>query len=502
MTDRQLEAFLQLFDDRIQDIVDEYLQKMGRHIKDIGKLIPSDINRLIELKRMNANMAVIKRKIARAAERMERDLETVYAEAAKSDYRFQAEILNAQPPKDISENINLQRMILAQAQLTGETMRNIAQTTIVSEGYQQAIDRGIETVLSGIVDYRTAVRRAVKEAAYEGLKLKYPSGYRMRLDSAVRMNVLDGVRAVSQMARDQAGRDFDADGVEISAHNLCAKDHLPYQGKQYANAEFDEIQRELPRPFGRWNCRHIWWHIRIGITHPTYTAEQLEQFEKNSNESIAIDNKAMSRYQWTQEQRRIETAIRREKDAGIAAKANGDDKAVRDSKRNVKALMEYYQKISDEAGLTPKWERIYVDKEAVLRSKASDRMNRRTGNYGLFAVLPERMSKKRVREIASEYGVSLKGITIVIDMDTEKLSEFFPYAGRADTQQIGRIDFFPNAFRSKEELTRTLFHEKMHIEQFKKHGVEYVSNNRIFFEELAEKSENEFIANLKKEGRL
>ena len=37
----------------------------------------------------------------------------------------------------------------------------------------------------------------------------------------------------------------------------------------------------------------------------------------------------MSRYEWSQEQRRIETAVRMQKDVATVAKASGDMKAVR-----------------------------------------------------------------------------------------------------------------------------------------------------------------------------
>lgn len=112
------------------------------------------------------------------------------------------------------------------------------------------------------------------------------------------------------------------------------------------------------------------------------------------------------------------------------------------------------------------------------------------------------MSKKHIREIANEYGISLKGITIFIDKDPEKANSSFKYFGRADTENIGRIDFMPSAFSSKEELTRTLFHEKMHVEQFRQYGVKYVQENRSFFEDETYRAEDAFIESLKKEGRL
>ncbi|MDD2649488.1 MAG: minor capsid protein [Eubacteriales bacterium] len=127
---------------------------------------------------------------------------------------------------------------------------------------------------------------------------------------------------------------------------------------------------------------------------------------------------------------------------------------------------------------------------------------RRAGNSDIYAELPERMSKKHIREVAKEYGISLKGIRIVLDFDPEKLRDTFAKTGRADGQDIKRIDFFPKAFVSKEELTRTIVHEKMHIEQFRQYTVEYVQNNLSLFESEAYAAENAFIKKLKEEGRI
>lgn len=57
-------------------------------------------------------------------------------------------------------------------------------------------------------------------------------------------------------------------------------------------------------------------------------------------EQVTIDGKTRSRYQWTQEQRRIETAIRREKDVAIAAKAAGDDVLRRQCQQRINDLPE------------------------------------------------------------------------------------------------------------------------------------------------------------------
>jgi len=61
----------------------------------------------------------------------------------------------------------------------------------------------------------------------------------------------------------------------------------------------------------------------------------------------------------------------------------------------------------------------------------------------------------------------------------------------------GRIHLLPDAFESEEELAKTLYHEKTHIEQFIQYGHEYVMNNRDRFEDLSESLEDTYF--LKKE---
>lgn len=127
-------------------------------------------------------------------------------------------------------------------------------------------------------------------------------------------------------------------------------------------------------------------------------------------------------------------------------------------------------------------------------------MYRKTSNTGAFAILPERMSKKHIREIAQKYDINIDGLTLNIDKNEELLR--FEIAGEAVPEHIGKVTFFPNAFRSEEEILRTLIHERTHVEQYKKHGAEYVQNNREFFEDEARQVENSIIEQFKKEGRL
>lgn len=360
LTDRQLDELLEIFLTRSQSVVEEYLIRMGEQIREIGELIPSSVNRLVQLKRMGANLDAIKREIARLAEISADELMRVLEAAAESDARFVAAEFGNAYNKSILASPGIRQILTAQYNVTYTQMINLSQTTIQADSYRRAVDKAIQTVQMGIEDYNTAMRRAIAEAGADGLPVTYPSGRTMRLDSAVRMNVLDGVRSLSNDVLWQLGEEYGADGVEISAHALCAEDHLPYQGRQYSMADFYRLQERLPRPFGMWNCRHSIHPILLGVSQPAYTEDELRAYRTNSKELIEIDGDTKTRYEWTQEQRRIETAVRTQKNAGILARAANNDLARRDAQRNINALMERYERISEAAGIDEDRQRMQV----------------------------------------------------------------------------------------------------------------------------------------------
>jgi hypothetical protein len=112
-------------------------------------------------------------------------------------------------------------------------------------------------------------------------------------------------------------------------------------------------------------------------------------------------------------------------------------------------------------------------------------LERRTQNVGEFSHLPVLMQLKTVKGVAKKYGISLSGIKVTIQRN-EDLLELLELRGAAAKN---RIDLFPGAFVSEEELARTLYHELLHVQQYRKYGVAYVQNNRVWFEDLAYSTE-------------
>lgn len=365
LSERQLEALLERFTARMQGVTDEYLRRMGEHLRDIGTLKPSDVHILTEMKRVGANADAIMEALARAANISVQELAQAFEKIAENDEGFMREWFQRGFKPGVKgpmqRSVVIERILKAQLRITAQEFKNLSQTTILTDSYRKAVDIAVQTVQSGITDYNSAIRSAMKQAAQDGLRVQYPnSGLTRRLDTAVRQNVLDGVRALNHDILQQIGNELGADGVEISAHALCAEDHLPYQGRQYSQKEFDRIQDMLRRPFGMWNCKHTIMPIILGVSEPAYTEEELEDYRRNSSEVIEIDGVSKTRYEWSQQQRRIETAVRYQKDIAVAAKASGDMPLRREAQAKINGLQKHYNRISAAAGLRPEKDRMSV----------------------------------------------------------------------------------------------------------------------------------------------
>ena len=401
------ERAAKIFIRRYEALNEEYLEIIGERIRAIGRVSPTDLYRLERLRDIGADMNALKRKLASETGKSLKDLEKLLRQAADAAMKPYDGLMNAEP---YLRNEIAEAMAAAQYIETARAMVNLSNTTVSSAAYQGLVDRAVSAVQLGAESYQSAIRSVLRGAAWDGLcvidntrKVRYASGLIRRLDTAARQNVLDGFRALMQRTRDEAGKAFGADGVEISAHMLCAEDHLPYQGRQFSLEEFERLNQTLRRPIakGIWNCSHVAEPIVLGISEPAYTEEELAEYRKSSVEQVTIDGKTRSRYQWTQEQRRIETAIRREKDVAIAAKAAGDDVLRRQCQQRINDLRKRYDRISREAGLE-----VRTDKMAVSGFRAVKTVEQLSDaeKYKNAVFATENLYQRHVSKHLAEYG--------------------------------------------------------------------------------------------------
>lgn len=347
---------------RFDAINSEYIKLMAQHIKEIGTLNPSSIRRMDQMIKMGANVRKINEMMAEELNLTLNELDELYTKSGLDQYSSVAHLYRANGVQQVPflDNTALQNYIQSVKQLTANTLVNLANTTAVSKTYKDMLDTATEAVASGVADYQSVIRTQLKNAATRGMRVEYASGVTRRLDSAVRMNILEGVRQVNNGVRQISGQQFGADGVEISAHGLCAEDHLHLQGQQYSNKQFEEVNTMLPRRLSTCNCKHITFPIILGISEPAYSNEEIARMNAYSNQKVTVDGTEMTRYQASQLMRRTETAIRYQKDAYIAGEASGDGVLMKRSRDKIRQLQAEYKEICNKSGLSPRPDRYYV----------------------------------------------------------------------------------------------------------------------------------------------
>ena len=219
------------------------------------------------------------------------------------------------------------------------------------------------------------MRSTIRQLADSGIKvheekLAYDNGYNKRIDSAVRQDILTGIRQINIGIQEEIGQQLDANGIEISAHSPCAEDHLHIQGKQFSKKEFAKINGDLERPIGEYNCRHFIFSVILGVNQPSYTKKQLKQMEKESNAKIEYEGKTYTKYEATQVQRKLETAIRQQKDRQIIARASGDKEEIGLAQQKISQLTTKYNDFSKKVGIDTYKNRLSVSGyKRVAKSK-------------------------------------------------------------------------------------------------------------------------------------
>lgn len=366
------------------------LEVIANRVKEIGRLTADDVYRLELLRNIGADVKEMETYIAQATAMNIRDVDRVYKYQAKKIYKEQTKFYKASGIEQVpfEQNAKVNALVTAQANVTKNTFRNISNSTVMSfsrknakgeyvqvrrsvkRAYQDIVDEAINIVKSGALDYNTAIEGALNRIADSGIRyVNYESGRTMNLYSAVRMNVMDGMRALAQDMRDQAGQEFGADGYEIDAHELCAEDHLDIQGRQFTEEEWQSEVIEPSengdiRPLGEMNCMHGWFPIKIGVSEPVYSKDELDEFAKSTTvKDIDIGGTKYSRYECGQLQRKIEHNVRQAKIKRAVKKTAGNDTSKVD--KRLKMLNNKYVEVSKKSGLSMRRENLRVPKNLL-----------------------------------------------------------------------------------------------------------------------------------------
>ncbi|MEI2282736.1 WXG100 family type VII secretion target [Paenibacillus polysaccharolyticus] len=128
-----------------------------------------------------------------------------------------------------------------------------------------------------------------------------------------------------------------------------------------------------------------------------------------------------------------------------------------------------------------------VEQKASKGIENDKGLYRRTSNTGAFKDLSEPMQLRHVDKVAEDAGIGLQGVKIEIVRDAELIGK--DLYGWADPKG-NRIVLYPDAFSSKENLVKTLGHERIHIYQTKIFGKPHDPETLLEYEKGAYGSES------------
>jgi hypothetical protein len=280
----------------------------------------------------------------------------------------------------------------------------MSKSKAMTKGYVNTVSRFVTAIGSEVettardgqtisvrTTYHIAVRRAVSELVNAGInRVDYKSGRSVRVDSAVRNAMMTEFGNVTRIVAETIGNDIGADGVEISAHAFCADDHEDVQGRVFTKEQYQKLQDtgyasdidgepvEIShsgngsfRPIGMYNCHHVAYPFVIGVDETAYPKEYLEEQKTRNENGMTFGNKHMTLYEATQEQRRMETAMRYQRERITAFKeaadgngaVMGDLKAARESLSKTRDTYKTLGKALNHYSIRTKMERSYVVKK-------------------------------------------------------------------------------------------------------------------------------------------
>lgn len=365
----------------------------------------------------------------------DRELQRMFREAGLEYVRSDQERMQVK----IRQGEELDRYIRAAYRHTYGELRNMTRTTAtglkigtktipIKDAYYQALDLAQMQVSTGVLDYETACRQAIRRISQMGLStltndaVSYDSGYAWSIRAAVRACVLTGMNQMARQLNDMIADDLGLDLVEVTAHAGARPSHAVWQGGIYSRSGKSRKYPSLEETTGLGtvtglmgvNCRHNYYAYMDGSPR-AYTDKYLRELRKDDARRQEYNGKSYNAYEASQQQRALERKIIATKRQLIGYDAAGDKEAYSAAAVKLRQQRKEYEAYSDAMGLRRKWERAQ-----------QDGYDRRLSGKSTYAVRKYIANREMVREQARRDIRSGKYSTII---NAEKQAKHMPGSG-------------------------------------------------------------------------
>lgn len=286
----------------------------------------------------------------------------IFEEAGAKTLKFDDKIYTEAGlnPLPINQSPSMLQILNSTIEKTAGNLQNLVMTTasVAQTQFYNAINMSYMEVSTGVKSYTQSFIDALRKIGQQGAMIEYPnSGVKRSIEAAVRMNIVTSVNQtcgkLQELRADEVGWDL----MELTAHSGARPEHAEWQGKivsrsgQKGYLSLDDIGYGKATGFKGVNCRHDWYPYYKGSV-KTYADEQLKEWEQ---EKLEYNGKKMSKYDATQEQRKIERVIRADKKELVAQQklltSNNKDidvEQVKQEIRNIKTREKQHRDMLDD----------------------------------------------------------------------------------------------------------------------------------------------------------
>ncbi len=371
LTPEQLQNLPQELTDLYDQLSEFILRDIARRIAKGAQITDTAEYQLYRARSLGLSTDEIAAKIAEINGSSAAEINRLIREAAAQSDEFDRKMLGADKGAAVplEENAQLQKLISAQIAETAGKCENLTNTMgfadhdflgrvyylSMTDMYRREMDSAHMKVVTGATDYMTAIRQACNKLAASGVRtIDYESGRSDRIEVAARRAILTSVAHVTHRISEQNGEELGADGWEMSAHSGSRPSHAVYQGRQYTQEQYERIIKPL---ISEPNCRHDVFPIILGVSEPTYTEEELQNIDQPP---FTYEGRTYTAYEASQQMRKMERAMRKQKDRCIVADAAGDEEAFATASIRLNRQKYIYEDFCKAADSYTEYERTYV----------------------------------------------------------------------------------------------------------------------------------------------
>lgn len=187
----------------------------------------------------------IQKEIADKTKKQQKEIKEAMEDAGVQALQWDDKIYQAAglSPIPLLQSPALMRIMQRNYEATAGEWRNFTRTTAneAQRLFINQMDNAYNMVVSGTVSYTEAVRDVISDVSETGMKVNYPSGYKMSIESATMMIVRTGISQCAAEVSLARAKEMGVECVITSSHLGARPTHEPWQGKVFS-VDWDKIK--------------------------------------------------------------------------------------------------------------------------------------------------------------------------------------------------------------------------------------------------------------------